>query len=310
MSAPCWAGGGIKSIGSAAAGGGGLLVENLESSCIGSNVALDQCFDTVRFHNPHIWPFGIVDDRGAALHPNATNLFAQFTDAATGYSIGRVDNLDIDNGLTFMRGAMHLMAGSDGNGTFGSVSNHDFDNFGGLTLDAANINFTGCFLTLGDIGGDCIIANNGAVRTVFDGCTWIIGGVPTGNSTYLHCCVQVASGSKVSVVGGRVGLPVDAVVFLADGAATDMIINAVAFDRTPGATYTQPAVVYQNGARPMFNDNTHTVMTASGATFITVSQDAPGTIVGNTFGGAAMSVSSSYTQVQVGLNAGVGSRPS
>ena len=275
---------------------GGLTVIDLESSCLYTNVVLDQCFDTVRFVNPHIWPF----DMGAVL-------IGWWSKNSIGYQFGRVDDLIIDNGLTFLTNGMIFNTGVDGNGTFGNISNHDFDNFGGLNLINGFMTFSNCCFTLGDTTSHIFLANAPTAKLNITGCLFIIDAIPVFPTTR-NSAIVIGAGAKCGISNCRFEVAVDALVILIDGVNTDCSIVGCNFQRVPTSTYVQPIVVYQTNARPLFSSNMHNNMNSATAPFLSITSNVSGVVNGNVFGNTILDASMALTNVLVSTNSGISSR--
>lgn len=299
---------GLSAGGSVAAGGsGGLTVEDFESACLSLNVGMDQCFDSCRFLNPHLWPFGILTDAGGPLHPNATNLLAQFTGTAQGYQFGRVDDLKITDGLSYLNNAMLFQTGADGNNSFATITGHDFDTYGGLKITAGQIGVQGGVMTLGLANGLCVYASGSASMLNLDDVRVLISETGGGNAA-----VTATTGAEISMDGMRFEIADDTAAVHIDGATTYGSVRDCTFRNlsAAGQTYSNYVAAFSGGASPFFIGNRYIAPTAAASQdFVLLSADAAGLIANNDFGGTAMGVSQSFTKVTLGTNANVASRP-
>ena len=304
---------GISLVGTDTAGVGGATVENFESSCLGLSVDVDKAFDTTRFINPQIWPFGILRDDGAALHPNAANLFARFMNLGRGYRFRRVDNLVVSKGLTLNRFAMSFEPSDDGTFTFGVVEGHDFDTHGGVEMTTGLVTINGGFMTLGDQFSRCIRASGAASRLMVIGTQFSLY-VQQSNPGDEAACI-VTSGAEVTFDGIRCQSDFDNSFVRFEGVETFGAVKNSTFRRIgaegSNTTYNNEWVAYGTQARPFLCGNVYLARPEAAAhRFIYVTQDRPGLVSGNDFGGSRMAINPAFTALQVpgGSNAGVGSR--
>ena len=184
---------------------------------------------------------------------------------AVGIISGRCDDLHVIGCLFFCWLGVHLIVGADTNVTLGSVTNCDFDTYGGIKVDNGNLQVSACGFTLGTAASvalsiaqgnmsisACWFLSNvtltnamimasaavGGIRLQLTGCRFDVSGTTPALNAYYNTIVvmsgcdinlpQVARGAIAAVtIDNAALLTMGACRFSPKGAGSGVAINLV-----------------------------------------------------------------------------------
>ncbi len=225
---------------------GGAYIFDLKYNSYGPGIQIDGSIDTVRLEKLHWYPFNMTANQAVYYETPANG--------AIGVNSGRMDDLNISDSIFLGGIGLHTYTGTGttyggvaagGGGTFGSITNTDFDTFEGIQMDSGSIVATASTFTLASAlqslvlnagSFTCTSCNFGAQAT---GATSIYlpnGSTATatiGNSLFSSLTFDI---NDVYVLGGV------------------MQLTGNQFFRTAGATYNKDTI-FSNGGRLIATSN-------------------------------------------------------
>lgn len=243
---------------------GGATIDDFEISSYNTDIDIDGSQDSIKISKLHIWPFGMTADQ-----------FHAFTDPNhTGIKSGRCDDLHLSDSLIFSLAIATNFYQSSQGSTFGSITNCDFDERGGLNVSAGALSLSACFFSIGQ--PDAVMANISGGSVTLSGCNGAMGVLPNGGIAIL---VNGAD-TQFAMTGGLYGSgSLDAGLVSGNGNCR-MTIVGVGTNRNPDVTYTRATFSYAN-ARGACIGNTSNTKGAGAGTFISVGNDTKVIVNGN-----------------------------
>lgn len=262
---------------------GGAVIDGLEISSFVKGVAIDGSLDSVKINKLHFWVFDITTNQ-RTIYSDATNI---------AIDSGRCDDFSLTNSILFsVVNALHTFTGSlpglEG-GTFGNVSNVDFDDRGGLYAETGSLQISSCFFSLGRAGAQAIrvvdaFVSLSAIRTtVISGAT-----LPA---------IELTGNGVISWNGGTANRSaVDLTMVKGNATGGTLIVNGVHFEQSLSGTFNQPVVDASSGTRVVFRGNNINGRGLGGTNyFLSATGNLPYVIEGNEFHNCSIQVPSTYT---------------
>lgn len=249
---------------------GGSVIEDYESSCFNTDIEIDGSFDSVKLDKLHVWPFGLTTraDLGSLYYNNLH----------TGIKCGRCDDFKMSNSIIFSLVTATNFYQSASGTTFGSISNCDFDDRGGLNISAGALTVTGCYFSIGKI--DAVVTNISGGSVTVTGSAISVGVLPNGGTSIL----VTGSGTQVNWSDNLYGSGSLDCTAISAGTGSRLNTNGNQFDRTTNIAYTKPTILYDNAAGSCEGNTTGPKGTGAGS-FVNVNGDTKVVVTGNSENG-------------------------
>lgn len=255
---------------------GGFTSQGHESSCFVTNMEMDGCLDSVRIQAPHFWPFGLTT--------NQQQIF--YDDSCYGVHSGRCDDLKISDGIVFAGRAFRFYRSASGS-TFGTITGQDFDNFGGLFVEAGNIVVSGFVTTLGNTSKRHITQS---------------GGVLTLAAPYIRTDAVPLNGSCISLTGGHLNLAggtidsrnADSRALLVQGSAATFDVVGTSILLDPARDYSSAQIYIADCAGGTVAGVSATPPTTGSGSFAAVAADRAVVFNGNRHSGRGIDIGGNY----------------
>lgn len=223
---------GVKATGNC----GGAVFNNLQVSAYNIGVSLDGSTDSVRFNEPHFWPYDLTANQLVIYEdPNCVGIMS-----------GRCDDLHIVGGLTFT-GRGHVFIKTASGSTFGNISNHDYDTTHGIDMQYGDIRVSDSVFSIG-IATDVWFSQTGGTLQIVNS-EFIIGLAPI-NVGFSVSCSDATNIPHCTIVNGQwVTGSVDMISGQVFGTAgrPSLTILGGRVDRGLGGGYTQPTFFQSAG---------------------------------------------------------------
>lgn len=240
---------------------GGVVITDLQMSCFSTGIYLNGALDSVKLDKIHIWPFDLTSSQ--------TNITYDPADTV-GIIAGRVDDLHITNSLFFVGTGLKMGSGGGG-GTFGEISNTDFDAHNGIVMEDGSMVVAGCTFTCSDAMYQAVKQTGGSL--VMSGCSFVKGYnsiLPLvqviGTIGYLAGTITTIVGSIFNTLGGDVSS-----IDISTGG--ELSVTGCHFRRYPDISYTNPTMHVAASARATIIGNRTFDKGAGTGTFIKVDTD-------------------------------------
>ena len=274
---------------------GGAYADMIETGMFGKNISIDGAADAVRISRPHAFPF--------ALTANQLAIFTSPASGAVGLWSGRCDDLIVTQGLYFIGTSMHMAATASGV-TFGSVTDTDFDTFGGYIQDAGLMQLTGDRWTLGQ-GAAFAIQHNGGNLTV-DNPHVEVSTIPTAAYTAGVISANGHANDQFSIIGGALVEADTLQVPLIWQHNTDGVLAVSGTTiRTDGNLATVQSEIILAGQATV-TGLVHNPLTAGSSPQAILVASANALVTGNNMGGRGITASISPTASAIGGNFNTG----
>jgi hypothetical protein len=245
--------------------GGGDIIDDIELSAFYRGIKIDACYDSVKISRLHWWPFGFPSDTATKRAVFAT---------ARGIETLRCDDFHLTNSLLFgSTQALYLGNGSFGS-TFGTATDVDFDDRGGLVMTAGALFASSCFFTLGKT--DSQLVNQS-------------GGVLAITSSQFGVAAQSAIGKAIQVTGGEFQLTGSHIncgnfddVILSVTNASEATIVGNKFVRTSSGTYANSVILASgSGLRATIVGNQANTLSSGTSEFVRIGGALAGAVISN-----------------------------
>jgi pectate lyase-like protein len=173
------------------ANGAGTSMVDCELCCFDWHIYLDGEADSVTVQNCRFENDSLTANQGTIYHASSVGIIT-----------GRCDDLHVIGCLFLCFQGIHAIVGSDGNNTFGNITNTDFDTYSGIKVDAANLQVAGCGFTLGT--ADSVAVSMAAGNMSMSAC-WFLSSLTLTNamittSAPVEVRLQIA-GSRFDAIG-------------------------------------------------------------------------------------------------------------
>jgi hypothetical protein len=248
---------------------GGAVIDDLETSCLGANIQMDGCYDSMRFSNWHCWPYGITTN-----FPGLLSLF--YASTCSGLIAGRCDDLHMSNCLWLCGRNSALVFNNGATGaTFGTLTDCDLDTNGCIVANAGRISMIGGSITQGDGASFAAEINGGDLS--LNGVFIYLGVATPGESSillntgYLRMIgcniVSAVDQTNIGVTGGQI------VVVGCQFTYKDTVSNLV-----------NPHIFVAGGGG-LVTGNSFSAVTTGTANAIAFNVDSPVNVAGNNMNG-------------------------
>ena len=112
---------------------GGTFIDLLEMSAFGTGISINGSLDTVRINQFHFWPFNLTDAQQVIF----------YSDPTRGISVGRVDNLMINEYLNISNLGLYMFDTT----AWVNVENSGFDTYNGIQQLAGSLQVSNSYIS-------------------------------------------------------------------------------------------------------------------------------------------------------------------
>jgi hypothetical protein len=258
---------------------GQSTAEDITMAAFSKGFWLDGAIDSVRFDKCHLWP--------AYLTTNQTLIMTQ-AGGATGWNVGRCDDLHVTDCLTYCATPFNFFSGVRANpgSCFGTITSCDLDGFGGITMSAGSISVIGGFQSAGQVSTPKLNISGGNLS--YTGVQFQVG---ANFPAALFSAWMTLSGSAVvSMTSCQVYKPNDACLFILS--AGKLLLTGNNFIYQPDAGFVQPIISAPAGTVIAIGNELSTLGATGTQLFFVASVDGPHVVTKNHLYGAQISAPS------------------